>query len=217
MKHNIQLKLTHFPKKCIVMDFDGTLVDSMKLFSEMWKFAFVTLDPNLDNDKFDIAMQECLGMSAEFTRSKMLQTFNLESRAEEAKELRAKFRENTDYTKYEISDTRELLDKLCEKNISLSIHSNGDRHIIQPILEQLDYLKYFLEITFGNEFGISKPDPAMLFDLMKRKNYKSEELIYWGDNEVDKQYAENAGIDYVITDTSFPREKLFDIFNNNSN
>lgn len=92
------------------------------------------------------------------------------------------------------------------------IHSNGDRHIIQPILEKLDYLKYFEEVKIGNEFGILKPDPAMLLDLMKRKDYKPEDLVYWGDNEVDKQYAENAGIDYVVTNTSFPRKDLVSIF-----
>lgn len=212
MQSSIETKLTHFPKKCIVMDFDGTLVDSMKLFAEMWSYSFTKLKPEIDLIELNKVINECLGQSAEYTRAKMLKTFELEDRAEEAKKLRAEFRDFVDYKRYEIIGTRELLDELKTEQIPMIIHSNGDRHIIQPILEKLDYLKYFDEVVLGNEFGVLKPDPAMLLDLMRRKDYKPEDLVYWGDNEVDKQYAENAGVDYVVTNTSFPRKDLVSIF-----
>ena len=48
---------------------------------------------------------------------------------------------------------------------------------------------------FGQREGISvKPDPTVVFDILKLANVEKDEVLYIGDSGVDMQTAANAGV-----------------------
>ena len=49
--------------------------------------------------------------------------------------------------------------------------------------------------VFGQREGINvKPDPAVVFDILKLANVQKEDVLYVGDSGVDMQTAANAGV-----------------------
>ena len=67
----------------------------------------------------------------------------------------------------------------------------------------------FIEIL-GQREGINvKPDPSIVFDILKKANVNKEEVLYVGDSGVDMQTAINAGVDVVGVTWGFrPRTEL---------
>lgn len=73
---------------------------------------------------------------------------------------------------------------------------------------------YFPNISFieilGQREGVPvKPDPSIVFDIIKKAKVNKEEVLYVGDSNVDMQTAHNAGVDAVGVAWGFrPRTEL---------
>ena len=88
----------------------------------------------------------------------------------------------------------ELLEALRKKNILLAVASNKYHSATQALIPH-----YFGENTFGFVYGQRegipvKPDPTIVFDILKEAGVKPEEVLYVGDSGVDMQTASNSGI-----------------------
>ena len=61
---------------------------------------------------------------------------------------------------------------------------------------------YFPQIQFvevlGQREGVNvKPDPTIVFDILRKANVSPEDVLYVGDSGVDMQTAINAGVDSI--------------------
>ena len=77
------------------------------------------------------------------------------------------------------------------------VHNADDSHPYPSISELLSY--YFPEIrftaVFGQREGVNvKPDPAVVFDILKLADVEKEDVLYVGDSGVDMQTAANANV-----------------------
>lgn len=87
-----------------------------------------------------------------------------------------------------------LLSYLQSKSIQLAVASNKYQAATEKLVAH-----YFPEIhftaVFGQREGINvKPDPTIVFDILKIANMEKKEVLYIGDSEVDMQTAANAGV-----------------------
>ena len=102
-----------------------------------------------------------------------------------------------------------LLEALQEKGLQLAVASNKYQEATAKLVEQ-----YFPTISFsevlGQRDGIAvKPDPIIVFDILKKTDVSKEEVLYVGDSGVDMQTAQNAGVDAVAVTWGFrPRTEL---------
>ena len=87
------------------------------------------------------------------------------------------------------------------------IHNADDSRPYPGISALLSYLQsagiqiahYFPEIhftaVFGQREGVNvKPDPTIVFDILKLADVRKEDVLYVGDSGVDMQTAANAGV-----------------------
>jgi phosphoglycolate phosphatase len=101
------------------------------------------------------------------------------------------------------------LENLQAKGIQLAVASNKYQAATVKLVKQ-----YFPNINFveilGQREGINvKPDPTIVFDILKKANVSREETLYVGDSGVDMQTAINAGVDAVGVTWGFrPRAEL---------
>ena len=66
----------------------------------------------------------------------------------------------------------------------------------------------------GNIEGVpAKPDPQIVFNILKGKNLKNEEILYVGDSGVDMQTAINSNIDACGVVWGFRPEEELKAFN----
>ena len=88
----------------------------------------------------------------------------------------------------------ELLSYLQSAGIQLAVASNKYQAATEKLVAH-----YFPEIrftaVFGQREGVNvKPDPTVVFDILKLANVEKEDVLYVGDSGVDMQTAANAGV-----------------------
>ena len=88
----------------------------------------------------------------------------------------------------------ELLKKLKAAGVRLAVCSNKADEFSQVIVAHYFPGIHFTAV-FGQREGINvKPDPAVVFDILKLANVQKEDVLYVGDSGVDMQTAANAGV-----------------------
>lgn len=195
-------------KKFVIFDLDGTLLNTIADLAistnhalrengfgehEIEEYKFFV--GNGINKLFERALPE--GEKSEENILKIRKSF-----------LKFYDEHNCDFTKpYE--GIPELLESLAKRNISIAVASNKYHSATEKLI-----MHYFPNIKFdavmGNIEGVpAKPDPQIVFNILKGKNLKNEEILYVGDSGVDMQTAINSNIDACGVVWGFrPEEEL---------
>lgn len=103
----------------------------------------------------------------------------------------------------------ELLSTLQQQEIRMAVASNKYQAATRKLISH-----YFPEINFvevlGQREGIpAKPDPSIVYDIMRKAEVKNEEVLYVGDSNVDMQTAHHAGVTAIgVAWGSRPRTEL---------
>lgn len=102
-----------------------------------------------------------------------------------------------------------LLSALQQKGLQIAVASNKYQAATQKLVAH-----YFPEIRFtevlGQREGIpSKPDPSIVYDIVRKAGVSKDEVVYVGDSNVDMQTAHNAGVTAIGVAWGFrPRAEL---------
>lgn len=98
-----------------------------------------------------------------------------------------------------------FLEKISKSGKYVSLVTNRDKETLDKILKHHEIGHYFDNIISCVDLKKLKPDPTAFDIVMERdkelnRNIERSNYIYIGDSEVDKKFAQNAGIDYLIID-----------------
>lgn len=92
----------------------------------------------------------------------------------------------------------EFLICLKNQNKRCGLLTNKPQNHTDNILNRLDKNKYF-DFVLGAENGYPcKPDTQGFMAILKDWNLKAEDILYFGDSDVDAQTAQNAGCDLAL-------------------
>ena len=91
----------------------------------------------------------------------------------------------------------ETLETLLDRGVLLSVASNKPHEVMAEIMQH-----YFPSIRFSAVFGHRKgykvkPDPTIVFDILKLTGTSPEDVLYLGDTAVDMCTAQAAGVQSV--------------------
>lgn len=176
-------------KNLFIFDLDGMLIDSViysiRCFNLLFEYyGLPTYDKNLSDLDYD-DFREFLRNNIDFSDQGVLDKFV---------EIYASVPEDSEA--YE--GIHEVLETLINNGRTLAICSNREEENIKD-----DVMRVFPEIDFkyisGYRQGIpDKPDPYRLNEIVEKEGISKDEVIYFGDKDVDILAAENAGIDMVV-------------------
>lgn len=176
-------------KNLFIFDLDGMLIDSViysiKCFNLLFEYyGLPTYDKNLSDLDYD-DFREFLRNNIDFSDPGVLDKFV---------EIYASVPEDSEA--YE--GIHEVLETLINNGRTLAICSNREEENIKE-----DVMRVFPEINFkyisGYRQGIpDKPDPYRLNEIVEKEGISKDEVIYFGDKDVDILAAENADIDMVV-------------------
>jgi phosphoglycolate phosphatase len=104
-----------------------------------------------------------------------------------------------------------LLEELQAKGLRMAVASNKYQEATVKLVKHYFPMIDFVEVL-GQREGINvKPDPSIVFDILKKAGVSKEETLYVGDSGVDMQTAINAGVDAIGVTWGFrPRTELED-------
>ena len=195
-------------KKLVIFDLDGTLLDTIADLAESANYALKQLGyPTHDVETIRTFVGNGINKLLERALPPHEQT------EENVMRMRSHFVPYYDVHNVDLSSPYpgivNLLEDLQAKGIQIAVASNKYQAATVKLVKQ-----YFPNIDFveilGQREGINvKPDPTIVFDILKKAKVSCEETLYVGDSGVDMQTAINAGIDAVGVTWGFrPRAEL---------
>lgn len=114
---------------------------------------------------------------------------------------------NSNITAY--NHINEMLDKLKELGIKCAVLTNKPHNIAIEVCD--NYFKGKFDFVYGHRQGIAKkPDPFMLFELMKELGVKADECVYCGDSDVDVITAKAANVTMLGASWGFYGKQPFE-------
>ena len=176
-------------KNLFIFDLDGMLIDSViysiRCFNLLFEYyGLPTYDKDLSDLDYD-DFREFLRNNIDFSDQGVLDKFV---------EIYASVPEDSEA--YE--GIHEVLETLLNNGRTLAICSNREEENIKD-----DVRRVFPDIDFKYISGYrkgapDKPDPYRLKEIVEKENIPKDEVIYFGDKDVDILAAENANIDMVV-------------------
>lgn len=177
---------------------DGTLINSLQGILDAVNLTFKELGYNVER-KYEEAKYFIGAGAVEFAQRAMKgQNVPQEKTAEITERFLYNYGWIQDERTKPFVGMTEVLKNLQEKGYILAVFSNKPQILLEPIVAKL-----FPEIEFKAVFGQrpnkpEKPDPFMVFEIMKKCHVEPDECVYIGDSEYDYLTAHNAGIDCII-------------------
>lgn len=103
----------------------------------------------------------------------------------------------------------EFLTVAKNAGYKLAVCSNKPDHILQNLVRSAFPTIRFDYVSGQRIQGVTKPNPYQLNEIFERFDLKPEEVAYFGDTEVDEQFAKNAFVQSLFIVTYGFREKSF--------
>lgn len=182
--------------KCsaVILDVDGTLVDSNDAHARAWMDAFTAFGIAVSFDQ----VRRSIGMGGD-------KLMPLVSGIEEDSELGRKIGEHRAEvfkSRYlpqirSLNGTRELIERFLEDGLVLAIASSAKKDELSPLLERAGVDELIEKRTSSDDAENSKPDPDIVAAALKRVRVPASEAIMLGDTPYDVVAAKRAGIEIV--------------------
>ncbi|MBN1263092.1 MAG: HAD-IA family hydrolase [Candidatus Pacebacteria bacterium] len=201
-------------KSHFVFDFDDTLADSYSFNQQMFVETF---DPYLELSH-ERAQAYLRGLHFKNRGAAMIKIFE---KAQKKFSLKVSpeilVRKNDQLHQKNFGQIKlfpavvKFVRLLKKQQKELFICTNRDVHSAELILKKYHLKKLFSEVVSCKDAGREKPDPFCLLKLVKKTGQSKENFIYFGDSNVDFQFADNAGVDAIIIDHYLNQKSFYEI------
>ena len=183
-------------KKLVIFDLDGTLLDTIADLAAAANYALQQLGyPTHPVD----TIRTYVGNGI----NKLLERSLPEAERNEENVVRMRSHFVPYYDKHNADLSRPypgivaLLEELQHRGVMVAVASNKYQAATAELVKHYVPTIDFIEVL-GQREGIAvKPDPTIVFDILKKAKVQPEEVLYVGDSGVDMQTAINSGVDAV--------------------
>ena len=180
------------PAAFLVFDLDGTLIDGYEAIGEALAYAMGCLG------KPGLSPEEVRGMVGHGIVRLLEKAVGPEQASEGVRLFRERYPQVAVEKTRLMPDVPEVLARLFARGYPMAVASNKPARFSRMILDAKGVSGYFREIAGPDERTPTKPDPAMLRDLMRASGASPGGTIVVGDMEVDFEFGRAAGCRVVL-------------------
>lgn len=188
--------------KCILFDFDGTLIDTNEVVAESLKDSierFIGKSVELE-DLIPILGKPII---------EQMRYFSVELCEKMVEHYRKEYRSKEGDKTYIFDNIEELLKILKNRGYKIGITSNKSRRGIDYGLNKFNLVSYVDYIVSVDDVEKKKPHPECIYKIMDEEGYSKDELIIIGDSPHDIRCGINAGIQNILVSwTLFPMSEF---------
>ncbi len=196
-------------KKHFVFDLDDTLVDGRLFCGETMARCISKFEPKLDRQAIIDHHEKIRGRTIVELYESAIAKFNVRAPIKDLLELDSKIM-TSEFDKIRIFEgVVDILDLLKARGKTLHICTNRKAESLLPILKSNNIHSYFDSVISCIDKGTKKPNPQCLLELIEKSGDSIDSFIYFGDSEIDYQFAVNAGMEYIIFDQYLNGKNLF--------
>jgi HAD superfamily hydrolase (TIGR01509 family) len=180
--------------RCVLLDVDGTLVDSNDAHARAWAEAFREAGFDIPEGRVrrlvgmggDKLIPTATGLHGEDPRAKAL--------AERREEI---FLQRYLRTVRPLPRVRELVERLREDGRSVGVASSAQEEALRPLLEIAGVEELLHAATSGSDAERSKPDPDIVAAALRRLGCRPAEAVLIGDTPYDVEAGTRAGVPVI--------------------
>lgn len=178
----------------ILLDVDGTLVDSNDAHAHAWVSAFTEAGLDVDFER----VRRCIGMGADKLLPEVAGIRDDDPLGKRIAERRGEIflRDWLPRLKPQ-RDAARLLAALKERGFTLVAASSARRQELQPLLEIAGGAWLLDEQTSSDDADESKPEPDIIHAALERARARPSEAVMIGDTPYDVEAAARAGVETI--------------------
>lgn len=177
--------------KGVILDIDGTLIDSNDAHAKAWVDAFREFD-------YDVPYARARALVGMGGDNLLPEAINLEKDTEEGEALSKRrgeiFKEKYLRTINPFAGTRDMVKRMRDEGLEIAIGTSASKKELNPLLEIADVLDLIDSKTSADDAENSKPDPDIIHAALKRLKMASDEVLMVGDTPYDIESAGKAGV-----------------------
>lgn len=185
--------------KAIVFDMDGTVLDTLDELTKSLNYVFARHGlPAMTQE----AIRPCLGFGYDGFIDKAAPDAPESLRRTMTDEFIAYYSAHCQTTTFPYAGIPQVLTRLKAAGYHMAIVSNKGQGAVSELHDE--YFKDYVDFSLGETpMYRKKPAPDMVWEALKRLGCAKEDAIYVGDSEVDKETADNAGLDAALVTWGF--------------
>ncbi len=180
--------------KAIIFDLDGTLIDSMNVWSDIDKEFFKMHDLPFEEDYQKEIGHKGLKEIAAYTKTR----YNLKESEDEIISIWLDMAKEAYAYKIPLKEgVKSFLEYLQSKNIKMGIATSNSLELTELVLKHHDIYKYFSKVVTVNELKTNKGSPDIYLHISNSFGLTPSECIVFEDLLVGIKTAKKAGYKVV--------------------
>ncbi|MBI2465137.1 HAD-IA family hydrolase [Candidatus Shapirobacteria bacterium] len=196
-------------KKAFVFDIDDTLVDARQFCGETIARVITSKYPTVNFNLVCQLHDNIKGQTIFDIYTNILKELDIKADVPELLKQDFTIQQKNIHRLQLFDGVVDILEFLKSNGKKLYICTNRTKNLMLPLLEHNNILGYFDEIISCADAGFKKPNPLCLTEIINKSGIDPSEFIYFGDSEVDTQFAQNANIDFMVFDQYLNNKNLF--------
>lgn len=175
----------------VILDVDGTLIDSNDAHAHAWVDAFTEAGIQVDYEQ----VRRLIGKGGD---KLMPEVSGIEKDSEQGKHIADRRREifSARYlsTLKPFPGTRDLLVRMRDAGLKLVVASSAEGEELEQLLKVAQVEDLIEEQASSSDADESKPDPDIVQAAIKDSGFRPDELLMLGDTPYDIEAATRAGV-----------------------
>lgn len=201
------------PVRGVLLDIDGTLVESNDAHAQAWVEALAEAGRPVPFE----TVRPLIGMGGDKLLPKVA---GIDAESGEGKRIGA--RRGAIFLKEYLPHLRptrgaeDLLRRLSDRQLKLAVASSSKKAELGPLLKVCGADKYIHAATSSDDAENSKPDPDILHAALGEIDLPTDEVVLLGDTPYDIAAARKAGVRVIAlrcggwTDADLPADAVYD-------
>jgi HAD superfamily hydrolase (TIGR01509 family) len=191
--------------RAVLLDIDGTLVDSNEAHVDAWVQA-------LRENGYDIAADRIRGLIGMGGDNLLPAAVDLDKQSSRGEKIAARhgelFREQLPDIR-PFPGVRQLLLRMKEEGLALAVASSAEPEEVKALLEVAGVADLIDREASAGDAESSKPDPDIVNAALARLDLRPREAVLLGDTPYDIAAARRAGVGTIaVRSGGFPDEEL---------
>lgn len=183
--------MTGSPLRGVLLDIDGTLIDSNGAHAESWREALL----EFGRDVAVATIRPLIGMGGDKLMPRLLGADAESSEGRAFSDRRAEiFRERYVPTLRKTPGAAEFIRRLKDEGLRLVIATSAKEEEMNAMLEQVGLDDLVRQKTTSDDAERSKPDPDIVRAALDKSGLAAAEAIMVGDTPYDVEAARRAGV-----------------------